>query len=156
MNPEKFERTQSSLLIPEKYMDEFDRRTENISREDYLHELLERYRNVLLWGTFEKLDCVKTCYQEEGQNLQKKNFRPENADWIELGEFAQWLGISRTALFTLLLLLDIAGWDIIIRAKFYDFGVPPKVSSIAIGVYLSKRKTIRYNRLIRHKKWRKN
>ncbi|MBE7412930.1 MAG: hypothetical protein HS129_12875 [Leptospiraceae bacterium] len=36
-------------------------------------------------------------------------------------------------------------------AKFYDFGVPPKVSSIAVGIYLSKRKTIRYNRLIRHK-----
>ncbi|NUM42908.1 MAG: hypothetical protein HUU45_14925, partial [Leptospiraceae bacterium] len=57
MNPEKFERTQSSLLIPEKFMDEFNARTETISREDYLHDLLERYRNVLLWRTFEKLDC---------------------------------------------------------------------------------------------------
>ncbi|MBE7411515.1 MAG: DUF1564 domain-containing protein [Leptospiraceae bacterium] len=151
MNPEYKMRTQSSLLIPEKYIDEFDTRTENISREDYLHELLVRYRNVLLWNTFEKTDSVKTQYQEEGQNLQKKNFYPENSDWIELGQFALVLGISRTALFTLLLLLDVAGWDIIIPAKFYDYGVPPKVSTIAVGVYLSKRKTVRYNRLIRHK-----
>ncbi|MBE7412067.1 MAG: DUF1564 domain-containing protein [Leptospiraceae bacterium] len=151
MNPDKFERTQSSLLIPEKYMDEFNRRTKIFSREEYFHALLERYRNVLLWKTFDKLDCVKTKYQEEGQSLQKKNFRPENADWIELGEFAQWLGISRTALFTLLLLLDLAGWDIIIPDRFYDVAVPPKISSIAVGVYLSKRKTTRYNRLIRHK-----
>ncbi|MBE7410662.1 MAG: hypothetical protein HS129_01140 [Leptospiraceae bacterium] len=44
--------------------------------------------------------------------MLKKNFRPENADWIELAMriIAQWLGISRTAQMILLLLLDLR-WE---------------------------------------------
>ncbi|MBE7413511.1 MAG: DUF1564 family protein [Leptospiraceae bacterium] len=85
MNPQKFTETQSSLLVPAKYMDEFNRRTTGLSRRKYLNVLLNRYRNVILWGTFEKMDRVKKAYQEVGQNLQKKNFTPNNEDWIELG-----------------------------------------------------------------------
>jgi len=40
MNPEKIETTQSSLLIPEKFLDVFFEKTEEISREEYFHRLL--------------------------------------------------------------------------------------------------------------------
>ncbi|MCK6380202.1 MAG: DUF1564 domain-containing protein, partial [Leptospiraceae bacterium] len=92
MNPQKYVETQPSLLVPAKYMDEFNRRTTGFSRQKYLHALLNRYRNVILWGTFEKMERVKKAYQEVGQNLQKKNFTPNNEDWIELGILADWLG----------------------------------------------------------------
>ena len=151
MNPQKFTETQSSLLVPAKYMDEFNRRTTGFSRRKYLHALLNRYRNVILWGTFEKMERVKKAYQEVGQNLQKKNFTPNNDDWIELGILADWLGTTKTALFTLLLVLDLAEWDIILPSRFFENGVPSPVTTIAGGAYLSKRKTTRYNRLKRHK-----
>ncbi|MBE7410870.1 MAG: hypothetical protein HS129_02220 [Leptospiraceae bacterium] len=38
-----------------------------------------------------KMERVKKDYQEVGQNLQKKNFTPNNEDWIELGILADWL-----------------------------------------------------------------
>ncbi|MBE7412539.1 MAG: DUF1564 domain-containing protein [Leptospiraceae bacterium] len=152
MNPEKYIETQSSLLVPAKYMDEFNKRTTGFSRRKYLHALLNRYRNVILWGTFEKMERVKKAYQEVGQNLQKKNFTPNNEDWIELGILADWLGTTKTALFTLLLVLDLAEWDIILPSRFFENGVPTPVTTIAGGAYLSKRKATRYNRLKRHKR----
>ncbi|MBE7411859.1 MAG: hypothetical protein HS129_07315 [Leptospiraceae bacterium] len=53
--------------------------------------------------------------------------------------------------FTLLLVLDLAEWDIILLTRFFENGVPTPVTTIAGGAYLSKRKTTRYNRLKRHK-----
>ena len=94
MNPEKYVETQSSLLVPAKYMDEFNRRTTGFSRRKYLHALLNRYRNVILWGTFEKMDRVKKAYQEVGQNLQKKNFTPNNADWIDYTNIPRYSAIK--------------------------------------------------------------
>ncbi|MBE7412242.1 MAG: DUF1564 family protein [Leptospiraceae bacterium] len=94
MNPEKYVETQSSLLVPAKYMDEFNRRTTGFSRRKYLHALLNRYRNVILWGTFEKMDRVKKAYQEVGQNLQKKNFTPNNADWIDYTNIPRYSAIN--------------------------------------------------------------
>ncbi len=151
MKPEKLETTQSSLLIPEKFLDVFEEKTKDQSREVYLQYLLISYRSIVLSGTFAKSNRVKTCYQDEGQNLIKKNFRPFNPDWIELGILANWLGISRTALFTLFLILDLAGWDKILSEKFFDAGVPPKITSIRLGSYLAKRKTVRADRHIRYK-----
>ncbi|MCK6382687.1 MAG: hypothetical protein L6Q54_15735, partial [Leptospiraceae bacterium] len=53
-----------------------------------------RYRNVILWGTFEKMDRVKKAYQEVGQNLQKKNFTPNNADWIDYTNIPRYSAIK--------------------------------------------------------------
>ncbi len=71
MNPEKIETTQSSLLIPEKFLDVFFEKAEEISREEYFHRLLLRYRPLVLWKTFAKSGKAKTSYQDEGQNLVK-------------------------------------------------------------------------------------
>ena len=151
MKPVKLETTQSSLLIPEKFLEVFVEKTSDLPREIYLHYLLKRYRSVVLSGTFAKSEKVKTCYQDKGQNLVKKNLRPFNPDWLELGILSNWLGISRTALFTWFLILDLAGWDTILREKFFDSGVPPKISSIRLVSYLAKRKTVRADKYIRHK-----
>lgn len=151
MNPLDHVCTQSSLLIPEKFLDVFLEKTTNSSREMYFHDLLKRYRNVVLWKVFAKSKSVKTLYQEEGQNLIKKNFRPSNDDWIEFGLLASWLGISRTALFTLFLVLDLAGWDEILPEKFFNDGVPPKITSIRAGSYIARRKIVRTERQIRYK-----
>ncbi len=151
MNPLRLERTQSSLLIPEKFLDVFLERTEEISREAYFHNLLKRYRCLVLWKTFAKSGKAKTSYQDEGQNLVKKNFYPQNDDWIEFGILAHWLGISRTALFILFLILDLAGWDKILREKFFDNGVPPNITLIRVDSYIATRKTVRADRHIRYK-----
>ncbi|MCC6274918.1 MAG: DUF1564 family protein [Leptospiraceae bacterium] len=151
MNPIHHGRTQSTLLIPEKFLDEFLKRTEEISRDVYFRGLLKRYRYVVLCKTFAKSSRVKISYQEKGQHLVKKNFYPQNDDWVEFGLLANWLGISRTALFTWFLILDLAGWDKILREKFYDNGVPPKITAIRVGSYIATRKTVRADRHIRYK-----
>ncbi len=153
MNPQNLENTQSSLLIPEKFLDVFVEKTKGrgVSKEDYFVYLLKRYRCLVLWEVFPKSGRAKTRFQDEGQNLVKKNFYPSNADWIEFGILAAWLGISRTALFTWFLILDLAGWDKILAEKFFENGVPPRVSSVRVGIYIATRKTVRADRHIRYK-----
>ena len=57
---------------------------------------------------------IKTEYQEENQNLKRVSFRPDNSDWIELGQLAIAFGKSRCWMFTFLLSLDLAGiWEIL-------------------------------------------
>ncbi len=153
MNPLNLETTQSSLLIPEKFLDVFMEKTKRIgvSKEDYFVYLLRRYRCLVLWNTYPKSSRAKTRYQDEGQNLIKKNLYPSNADWIEFGILAAWLGISRTALFTWFLILELAGWDKILAEKFFKNGVPPRVSAVRVGIYIATRKTVRTDRHIRYK-----
>ncbi|MBE7413117.1 MAG: hypothetical protein HS129_13845 [Leptospiraceae bacterium] len=50
MNPQKFIRNPIELACSIKYMDEFNRRTTGLSMRKYLNVLLNRYRNVILWG----------------------------------------------------------------------------------------------------------
>ncbi|MBL0264786.1 MAG: DUF1564 family protein [Leptospiraceae bacterium] len=57
-------------------------------------------------------------------NLIRFNFRPTNADWVELGEIALAFGKSRCWLFVHLLKLDIAGMSRLLRKAKLSFGVP--------------------------------
>lgn len=151
MNPTKAERTESSLLIPEKLIDVYEEKTNNISREKYLHVLLRKYGDMVLIGLLAKSQKIKTSYQEEHQNLIKKNFRPFNDDWIELGILANYLGISRTALFTWFLMLELGEWDIILSERFYDSGVPPKLDFLQLKICLTSKIIIRADRKILYK-----
>jgi len=151
MNPIHAKLTQSSLLIPEKFFDIFEEKTTEISREEYFCTLLKRYKELVLSGLYPKSEKPKTAYQDKDQNLIKVNFRPSNDDWIELGILAAWLGISRTALFTWFLTLDIASWDKILSEKFFDNGVPPNITVVRVGSYIARRKTVRADRHIRYK-----
>ena len=83
----------------------------------YLRKLLRRYRTVTHTGLLPKPKKVKTEYQEEGQNLERVNFRPRNTDWIELGELALAFGKSRCWIFVYLLKLDLLGmWRLLVKA----------------------------------------
>lgn len=73
MNPLCLENTQSSLLIPEKFLDVFMEKTKGrkVSKEDYFVSLLNRYRCLVLWKVYPKSSRAKTRYQDLGQNLVK-------------------------------------------------------------------------------------
>jgi len=61
MNPQNLENTQSSLLIPEKFLDVFVEKTKGrgVSKEDYFVYLLKRYRCLVLWEVFPKSGRAK-------------------------------------------------------------------------------------------------
>lgn len=61
----------------------------------------------------------------------KKNFRPHNPDWVQFDVLSDYLGVSKTGLFTLLLVLDIAGWSELLAEKFYNRGAPPTISEFS-------------------------
>ncbi|MCE9501927.1 MAG: DUF1564 domain-containing protein, partial [Leptospira sp.] len=109
--PIEHPRTQSSLLVPSRFLDDFNQRTERGKREIYFHFLIKRYGQLIMSGGLGERESVKKRFQDPGKDLVKKNFRPSNQDWIQFDTLSDYLGLSKTALFTLLLILDIAGWD---------------------------------------------
>ena len=90
----------------------------------YLRNLLSMFRTLTHSGMIPKPVKVKTEYQEEGQNLCRVGFRPNNADWIELGELALAYGKSRCWLFVYLLKLDIMGLWYLLAHSGLGFAVP--------------------------------
>jgi hypothetical protein len=90
----------------------------------YLRSLLKRFRIITHSGLIPEPIKVKTEYQEKDQDLIRFNFRPTNADWVELGELALAFGKSRCWLFVYLLKLDIAGMSRLLRKAKLSFGVP--------------------------------
>ena len=143
--------TDSTLLIPKKFFDFFKENADELTREEYFSKVLNRYKELALCGLFPKSEKAKTAHQEEGQSLVKVNFRPQNEDWIELGIIASYLGITRTGLFTWFLLLDFAGWGEILSEKFFETGVPAKVSPILAKSILSRRISFIWRRKIYYK-----
>lgn len=103
----------STLLIPSHLLDELKRK--NVKQmAAYLRNLLKMYRTVTHSGMIPDPRKIKTEYQDEGLNLKRVSFRPDNADWIELGELALAFGKSRCWVFTFLLELDLTGfWEIL-------------------------------------------
>ncbi|MBP7281325.1 MAG: DUF1564 family protein [Leptospiraceae bacterium] len=134
-NSDKFEidsldernQTVSTLLIPESMMPSFLFLVKNHGAGNtsvYLRNLLFMYRTLTHSGMIPSPISVKTEYQEEGLNLCRVGFRPDNADWLELGELALAFGKSRCWLFVFLLKLDILGlWYLLAQADLI-FAVP--------------------------------
>lgn len=101
----------STLLIPKDLMKKFKYQQKKFrGKPEYFSHLIMRYRNVLRTFAFEP-SGLRTEYQFKHQNLQKVNFRPQAADWAELGTFSIATGKSRCFLFVLLLLMDLHKWD---------------------------------------------
>ncbi|MCE9500541.1 MAG: DUF1564 domain-containing protein, partial [Leptospira sp.] len=90
-------------------------------------------------------------YQKKDNNLIRKNFRPMNTDWIEFTMLADYLGVSKTDLFTMFLKLDISDWPVILRENWYAGGVPPTISNITSRIHLTNMIPIRVFRKIRYK-----
>ncbi|MCE9500411.1 MAG: DUF1564 domain-containing protein [Leptospira sp.] len=143
--------TQSSLLVPTRFLEDFEERTNGGRREIYLHFLIKRYGHLIMSGGLGERQSVKKRYQDPGRDLVKKNFKPFNHDWIQFDTLADYLGLSKTGLFTLLLVLDIAGWDALLAEKFYDCGVPPTIKEFSSRVLIRHRIMPEIHRKIRYK-----
>jgi hypothetical protein len=118
--------TVSTLLIPMELNGDFQSLLEKYQGDlsIYLRSLLKRFRIITHSGLIPEPIKVKTEYQEKDQDLIRFNFRPTNADWVELGELALAFGKSRCWLFVYLLKLDIAGMSRLLRKAKLSFGVP--------------------------------
>ena len=119
--------TVSTLLIPANLMPVFLSLVKNHGAGNicvYLRNLLFMYRTLTHSGMIPSPITLKTEYQEEGLNLCRVGFRPDNSDWLELGELALAFGKSRCWLFVYLLKLDIMGlWYLLAQADLI-FAVP--------------------------------
>lgn len=149
--PVEHPRTQSSLLVPMRFLEDFKERTERGRREIYFHFLIKKYGHIIMSGALGGRDTVKKRFQDPGKNLVKKNFRPANQDWIQFDTLSDYLGLSKTALFTLLLTLDIAGWDRLLAQKLYKRGVPPTISEFSSRILVLLRITPEVHRKISYR-----
>jgi hypothetical protein len=102
--------TVSTLLIPEKLLQFLDRdKDKKVNLKLILNKLLHKYRGLMACGNLPFADKPKISYQSDGLNLQPFKFRPNHADWFELGILAYGLGVSRCWLFSFLLELESSG-----------------------------------------------
>ncbi len=102
--------TSSTLLIPEEYLFELNERIEDHgSLKDYLSYLLDKYELFLNTKIIPESTQLKTEYQANHLNLQRKDFRPHPKDWHLLKLYRVGLNYSISALFVFLLRLDLLG-----------------------------------------------
>jgi hypothetical protein len=73
-----------------------------------LKRLLDKYRGFLALGFLPFQGKPKLTYQEEGLELERFSFRPDEADWFELGMLAYGCGVSRCWLFSFLVTLELS------------------------------------------------
>ncbi|MCE9500182.1 MAG: DUF1564 domain-containing protein [Leptospira sp.] len=149
--PVEHPRTQSSLLIPRRFLADFAERTERTSREIYFHFLIKRYGPIIMSGALGSRKTVKKSYQNPGKDLVKQNFRPTNPDWIQFDVLSDYLGLTKTGLFTLLLILDIAGWSALLTEKLFDRGVPPTISKFSSRILVQFRIPVEVHRKITYR-----
>lgn len=107
---EPYYRTRSTLLIPKSYFKRF------FWRSPYLkigHHALSSYLAGLMndpmldfkLGFLERTGKWKKQYQEEGQELCRVNFYPDDRDWGRLSAIANATGYSRCYIFAYLMLI---------------------------------------------------
>ena len=115
----EFERsTVSTLLIPKYLVEKLDlvvpyvenskTKKKSYKFKEGLKKLLDRYRGLFARGYLPFQNKPKLTYQEEGLELQKFSFRPDDADWYELGILAYGCGVSRCWLFSFLVELELS------------------------------------------------
>ncbi len=94
-----FERsTVSTLLIPKHLVEKLDlvlpvvldtaTMKKSYNLKVGLKRLLDKCRGFLALGFLPFQEKPKLTYQEEGLELQRFSFRPDDADWFELGILA--------------------------------------------------------------------
>ena len=94
------------LVIP--YVENSKTKKKSYRFKEGLKKLLDKYRGLLARGYLPFQEKPKLTYQEEGLELQKFCFRPDDADWFELGILAYGCGVSRCWLFSFLVELDLS------------------------------------------------
>jgi hypothetical protein len=110
--------TTSTLLVPENLFLHLQRilpvstspsQKNSINFRMGLKFLLNKYRGFLAIGNLPFSSKPKLTFQNDGLNLIPAKFRPDNADWFELGILAYGLGVSRCWLFSYLVELELSG-----------------------------------------------
>jgi hypothetical protein len=119
INLEKFpKKTVSTLLIPNHLTPKLTQiLPHSVSKNgslipnfaQALHLLLRKYKGLFACGELPFQQKPKLSYQSDDLDLKVFKFRPNNADWFELGIIAYGLGVSRCWLFTYMLELELSG-----------------------------------------------
>ncbi len=118
----------STLLVPAHLIDALKLKKNEHGRQIsvYLRNLLKMYKTLTHSGMLPRPRKIKTEFQDEGLDLKRITFRPNNADWLELGELALAFGKSRCWVFTFLFELDLTGfWETLYESGLND-AVPTK------------------------------
>ena len=123
------EKSVSTLLIPSHLLISLNQKRNEHGKKlsTYLRNHLSLYRTFTHSGMMPPPCKMKTEYQEEGLNLKRVCFRPNNADWLELGELALAFGKSRCWVFIFLLELDLSGFTEMLYESELDNAVPTKL-----------------------------
>lgn len=101
--------TSSTLNIPDRLMPFLNEKAGTASQLTwYLRQLLNRYRYICYSGALPSYEGIKTKFQEKGQGMNKRSFRPKNDDWAELKLIAAMHGMTATFFFVILIELDSA------------------------------------------------
>jgi hypothetical protein len=118
-------RTTSTVLIPEELVLDFEERVKaNGGVRKLFKMILDKYRILTHSGALPEACKLKTEYQDEGQDLHRVNFIPDNEDWLELGQVATFYGKSRCWIFTYLLRLEALGFGELMEKTLLTIGVP--------------------------------
>lgn len=96
----------STLLIPNHLYSRLITKYSKKKFAETFQTLISKYRNLISLGVFPRSNKVKMLYQKEGLDLQKLNFRPLSADWMELGILSYGIGLSRCHLFSIILEME--------------------------------------------------
>jgi hypothetical protein len=107
---EPYYRSRSTLLIPEVYFKRFFWRSPYIKISHwalgaYLASLMDDPGLDFKLGFLERTGKWKKQYQDEGQNLVRVNFYPDDRDWGRLSAIANATGFSRCYIFVFLMLI---------------------------------------------------
>lgn len=115
--------TPVTLLIPRRIDAQFRKRLLSFRRRQgaYLFVLLRNFRRACLEGEIMQSGALKTRYQKPGQELRRYCVRVNNEFWMELGVWADYVGVSRAHLFVWLVEKDLDPGD---ESAFV--GVPTK------------------------------
>jgi hypothetical protein len=125
----KGKRTTSTVLVPDELIFDFETRVKATGgMRKFLALLLDKYRILTHSGALPEACKVKTEFQEEGQDLHRVNFVPDNEDWLELGQVATFYGKSRCWIFTYLLRLEVLGFGELMEEVLVTIGVPTTAS----------------------------
>ena len=122
------DKSTSTLLVPAHLIDglKLKKSEHGLKISAYLKNLLKLYKIFTHSGMIPPPRKIKTEFQDAGLDLKRISFRPNNDDWLELGELALAFGKSRCYVFTFLLELDLLGVLNTLYESGLDRAVPTK------------------------------
>ena len=119
------EEIRSTILLPEKYLEHFQKRIVQYEGvRSYIAHLLSKYKIHISNGIVPAYSNLATKYQEKNQNLQKISFRPLAEDWAELKLYRVAFGMSISAFLVYLVIADSVDLAETVSHLLVAVGVP--------------------------------